>query len=242
MRTLKYFPAILLIFLFTVCRSQNINNVINTANNILNNNTNPLSNDEIIKGLKDALTVGTNNSTASASKLDGFNNNTAIKLLFPPEAKAMETKLRSIGMGAQCDKFIETLNRGAEEASKSAAPIFLDAVKQLSITDGLKILKGEDNAATMFLKNSTTSQLKVAFAPIVKAALDKVKITKYWNPLAKAYNKIPFVQKVNPDLNAYVTDKAIEGLFKLIADEEYKIRKDPAARINDILQKVFGGH
>lgn len=244
MKTLKFLPAILLIFFFTSIKSQNINNLINTATTAVNNNTNtnPLSNDDIVKGLKEALTVGTNNSTTTASKLDGFNKNTAIKILFPPEAKAMETKLRSIGMGAQCDKFIETLNRGAEEASKSAAPIFINAVKTLSISDGLKILKGENNAATQFLKNGTTSQLKTAFTPSVKKALEKVNITKYWTPLVKAYNKIPTVKKVNPDLNAYVTDKAIEGLFKLIADEEYKIRKDPAAQISDILKKVFGKH
>jgi len=152
----------------------------------------------------------------------------------------METKLRAIGMGAECDKFIETLNRGAEEASKSATSIFLDAITKLTISDGMKILKGADNAATQYLKDNTTGQLKTAFLPIVKTALSKVEITKYWNPLATAYNKIPLVTPVNPDLNSYVTTKAIDGLFKLIAGEEYKIRKDPAARINDILKKVFG--
>jgi hypothetical protein len=244
MKTIKFLPAALLILLFVTVKSQNINNIINTATNVVNNATNPnnLSNDEIIKGLKEALTVGTNNSTTSASKLDGFNKNTAIKVLFPPEAKEMETKLRALGMGKQCDKFIETLNRGAEEASKSAAPIFIDAVKTLTISDGLKILNGENNAATLFLKNGTTPQLTTAFLPIVKKSREKVNITKYWTPLTKAYNKIPGVKKVNPDLNAYVTEKAIGGLFVLIADEELKIRKDPAARISDILKKVFGGH
>jgi hypothetical protein len=143
-------------------------------------------------------------------------------------------------MGKQCDKFIETLNRGAEEASKSAAPIFIDAITKLSISEGLKLLNGGDNAATQFLKDKTTASLKVAFLPVVKKALAKVEITKYWNPLATSYNKLPLVKKVNPDLEGYVTDKAIAGLFKLIADEEYKIRKDPLARVSEILKKVFG--
>lgn len=199
-----------------------------------------LTNDEIVKGLKEALKTGVTNSVASSSKLDGFYKNAKIKILFPPEAKEMENTLRNLGMGSTCDKFIQTLNRGAEQAAKSATPIFVDAITKLTIADGLKILKGSDNAATQYLKDNTTTQLKAKFLPIVKAALSKVGVTKYWNPMAKKYNKIPLVTKVNPDLNAYVTGKAIDGLFKLIADEESKIRKDPAARVSDILKKVFG--
>jgi hypothetical protein len=172
--------------------------------------------------------------------VDGFFKNTSIKIPFPAEAENVETKLRALGMGTQCDKFVETLNRGAEEAAKSAAPIFLDAITKLTISDGMKILKGADNAATEYLKTNTTASLKTAFLPIVKTALTKVEVTKYWNPLATAYNKIPLVTPVNPDLDTYVTTKAIDGLFKLIAAEEYKIRKDPVARVNDILKKVFG--
>lgn len=238
MKTLFFFSLSILLFFFTEIKAQNLNNYIKTASGILHKSS--LSNDDIIKGLKEALNVGTNISVASASKTDGFFRNTAIKVLFPPEAKEMEKKLRSIGMGNQCDKFVETMNRGAEEASKSAANIFIDAITGLTISDGLNILNGPDNAATQYLKTNTTEKLKIAFTPIVKAALSKVKLTDYWNPLANSYNKIPFVKKQNPDLEAYVTDKTIEGLFLLIANEEYKIRKDPIARINDILKKVFG--
>jgi hypothetical protein len=227
-----------LLFASNLLFAQNINDLVNAAANIVNRSS--LTNDEIVKGLKEALKVGSDKSVSKASQVDGFLKNPSIKILFPPEAKAMETKLRSIGMGKQCDKFIETLNRGAEEASKSAVPIFVNAITQLSIGDGLKILNGSDNAATSYLKEQTTSQLKVAFTPVVKAALAKVKITNYWNPLATKYNKLPMVTKVNPNLEAYVTEKAIEGLFKLISEEEYKIRKDPGARVNDILKKVFG--
>lgn len=238
MKTTRLFLALAVMMSFTVCRSQNINTIVNDATNVVKGGT--LSNDDIANGLKEALKVGTNNSVASSSKVDGFYKNPKIKIPFPKEAESMESSLRSMGMSSQCDKFVETLNRGAEEAAKSAAPIFVDAITKLTISDGMKILKGPDNAATQYLQTNTTTQLKAVFLPIVKTALNKVEITKYWAPLVKKYDKIPFVTKVNPDLNNYVTTKAIEGLFKLIADEEYKIRKDPAARISDILKKVFG--
>lgn len=238
MKAIRFITVFALITGMVACKAQNINSVINAVNSTVNSGS--LSNADIVKGLKEALNVGTNNSVESASKLDGFYKNTKIKIPFPAEAKAMETKLRALGMGTECDKFVETLNRGAEEATKSAASIFLDAITNLTISDGLTILKGADNAATEYLKTNTTSKLKIAFLPIVKAALTKVEVTKYWTPLTTAYNKIPMVTKVNPDLDAYVTEKGINGLFKLIAEEEYKIRKDPSARISDILKKVFG--
>jgi hypothetical protein len=240
MKAIKSILVLFVVLNLLSCKAQNttIQNVFNTVSNTVNSGT--LTNDEIIQGLKEALKVGTNNSVTSASKVDGFYKNTTIKIPFPAEAAAMETKLRALGMGTDVDKFIETMNHGAEEASKSAATIFLSAITNLTISDGMTILKGADNAATQYLKDNTTASLKTSFKPIVKTALEKVEVTKYWNPLATAYNKIPFVTPVNPDLDTYVTEKAIEGLFKLIAAEEYKIRKDPAARVSDILKKVFG--
>jgi len=240
-------PIVALIAMsITTSTAQSIQNI---ANGILNgtsgSNTSgagksPLSNDEVVKGLKDALTVGTNNSTGIASKLDGYYKNPKLFIPFPNEAKDVKQKVDALGMKSQTDKFVMTLNRAAEEAAKSAAPIFISAVKGMTITDGFAVLKGGDNAATTYLQNKTTAQLKQQFTPIVKAALDKVQITKYWNPIIKKYNKIPMVKKQNPDLTAYVTDRAIAGLFVLLAEEELKIRKDPAARVTDILQKVFG--
>jgi len=199
-----------------------------------------LTNDQVISGLKDALTVGTNNSTAISSKLDGFYKNPKLFIPFPPEAKDVKNKVDALGMKTQTDKFVMTLNRAAEEAAKNAAPVFIAAVKGMSIGDGFTILKGADNAATQYLKDKTTAELNQKFTPIVKAAIDKVEVTKYWNPIITKYNKIPFVQKQNPDLTAYVTQKAMAGLFLLIAEEELKIRKDPAARVTDILKSVFG--
>ena len=184
--------------------------------------------------------MGTNNSTASASKADGFYKNPKITIPFPPEAQKVKDKVIELGMKSEVDKFEVNLNRAAEEASKTAAPIFINAITSMSVGDGFAILKGADNAATQYLKDKTTADLMLKFRPIVDEAINKVELTKSWNPIVTAYNRIPFVTKQNPDLADYVTKKGLEGLFTLIADEELKIRKDPVARVSDILKKVFG--
>lgn len=224
----------------------NLNKAVKDAkkgtNKVLNstNGSKSLSNEEIINGLKEALTIGTKNSTTSASKTDGFFRNPAIKIPFPKDAIRIKNTLEGLGMKQQVDQFVLTLNRAAEDAAKDAAPIFINAIKAMSIKDGLTILKGQDNAATSYLKDKTTAELHDKFKPVVMNSLQKVQITKYWNPLVTKYNKIPGIQKQNPNLEEYVTQRALEGLFKLIADEEFKIRKDPVARVSDILKKVFG--
>jgi hypothetical protein len=203
---------------------------------------NPLSSEEIGRGLKEALTVGVKNSSLQASSLDGYLGNQAIRLLFPPEARAAEQKLRAIGLGGECDKFITALNRGAEKAAEKAAPIFVDAITQMTITDALGILKGDTNAATLFLKRTSTQKLTEAFAPIIDDAIKSTSATKYYGDIANTYNKIPFTSsKINPDLKQYATEKAIDGIFMLVAQEESKIRKNPAARVTDLLKRVFGG-
>jgi hypothetical protein len=153
----------------------------------------------------------------------------------------MRTTLMKMGMKKQVDAFEKQMNRAAEDAAKKAAPIFMKAVTSMTIQDGLTILRGKDDEATQYLRKTTAAQLSKEFRPIISASLKKVEITKYWNPLFTTYNKVPFVKKVNPKLDEFVTNKAIEGLFLLIAEEETKIRKDPAARITEILKKVFGG-
>lgn len=153
--------------------------------------------------------------------------------------KKMEDKLRLVGMGAQVDSFEYALNKAAELASKEAAPIFLQAIKNMDVKDGLKILRGDDYAATRFLKNQTSDSLYGVFKPIVEKAIKEVKVTQYWNPLASRYNKIPLTTKVNPDLEDYTTNKAMEGLFKLLGLEEKKIRNNPVARVTGLLKKVF---
>jgi hypothetical protein len=199
-----------------------------------------LSNEEIVQGLKEALTQGISKGADLVSVVDGYNKNLEIKIPFPPDAKRVEDRIRQIGMGNDVDKFITTLNRGAEDAAKEAKPIFINAIKQMSFDDALSILKGNPDAATQFLKRTTSAELKNKFSPVVQKSLDKVEATKYYGSLVGTYNKIPFVNKANPDLNAYATDKAIEGLFTMIAKEEKNIRENPGARASDILKKVFG--
>lgn len=200
-----------------------------------------LSNDEIIAGLKEALSVGAQNSSSKLSSLDGFFANAAIKVLMPAEAKKVETTLRNAGMGQMVDDAILSMNRAAEEASKSAAPIFIDAIKQIGFQDALGILRGTDTAATSYLKGKTISPLTSAFKPVIDEALQKTGATKYWKTVFETYNKLPTTfKKINTDLSGYVTEKALSGLFYQVAIEEQQIRKNPAARVNDVLKKVFG--
>lgn len=200
-----------------------------------------LSNEDIVAGLKEALSVGARNSSDKLSNVDGFFANAAIKVLMPEEAKKVESTLRNIGLGNMVDKAILSMNRAAEEASKSAAPIFVDAIKSMSIQDAFGILKGSDSAATVYLKGKTTASLTNSFKPVIESALEKTNATRYWQDVFETYNKLPTTfNKVNTDLSGYVTDKALTGLFYQVALEEQKIRKDPAARVTDILRKVFG--
>jgi hypothetical protein len=199
-----------------------------------------LSSDDIAAGLKDALNHGIQKSTQQLSAVDGFFKDAAVKILLPPEAAKMEKTLRSAGFGPQVDKAILDLNRAAEDAAKSAAPIFLDAIKKMSLSDGINILRGPDTAATGYLRKSTTIQLTAAFLPVIKSSLDKVGATNSWKTVVDAYNKIPFHSKVNSDLPGYTTGKALDGVFYYVAVEEKSIRKDPAAQADDLLKKVFG--
>jgi hypothetical protein len=213
-----------------------------TAKTLMSSLSDPngaLSTDDIAAGLKQALTVGTQNSASKLSAVDGFFANAALKVLMPPEAQKVENTLRSIGMGSVVDKAVLAMNRAAEDAAKSAAPIFVDAIKQMTISDALSILQGGDFAATNYFKQKTTLALTNAFKPVISTSLDKVNATKYWADVFNLYNKFSS-NPVNTDLAAYVTGKAIDGIFYEVSLEEQKIRKDPAARVTDLLKKVFG--
>jgi Protein of unknown function (DUF4197) len=199
-----------------------------------------LSSDEVAAGLKEALTNGVSKGSDLVSQLDGYYKNPEIKIPFPPEVKQVETRLRQIGLGSEVDKFVESLNRGAEEAAKQAKPIFVTAVKEMTIQDAWSILKGNDDAATQYLSKTTTPQLTDKFKPVIRESLNKVNATKYYSDLVNTYNKIPLVTKVNPNLDDYATQKAIAGLFVMIAKEEKNIRRDPLARTSELLKKVFG--
>ena len=202
----------------------------------------PLSNDEVVNGLKEALRVGSERSVSLASVVDGFNTNAAIRIPFPQEAIKVKNTLLDLGMKKPVEDFEVTLNRAAEEAAKEAVPVFVDAITSMSISDGFTILKGGENAATNYLKEKTTAALLQRFRPKVEAATQKVALANYWKPLASAYNTTTVLtgnKAVDPDLNGYVTQKAVDGLFFLLANEEKKIRQDPLARTTDLLKKVF---
>ncbi|TKK66928.1 DUF4197 domain-containing protein [Ilyomonas limi] len=202
-------------------------------------NNGGLTTQQIVAGLKEALTVGTQNGTNQLSAVDGFFKNAAVKILMPPEAQKVVSTLQSVGLGSVVDKAVLSMNRAAEDAAKSATPIFVNAIKQMTITDALGILKGGNQAATNYFKNKTTRALTAAFSPIVNKALQQTDATKYWNDVFTVYNQFS-TNKVNTNLNAYVTSKAIDGIFYEVGQEEAKIRQDPAARVTDILKKVFG--
>jgi len=221
------------------CTSAQLNQAINDAGKAVNGNK-PLTTAEVGEGLKEALINGISKGSDLVSQLDGYFKNPEIKIPFPPDVKKVEDRLRQIGLGGEVDKFVMTLNRGAEDAAKEAKPIFIAAIKQMTIDDAWAILKGEPDAATQFLKRTTSAQLKEKFKPVVQASLDKVNATKYYSEIINRYNSIPLVQKVNPDLNDYATELAMQGLFTMIAKEELNIRQDPMARTTELLKRVFG--
>lgn len=199
-----------------------------------------LTEKDAIAGIREALVTGTKESVKIVSKINGYFANPEIKIPFPPEAKDIETKLRTIGLGSEVDKVISSINRAAEDAAKSAEPVFVSAITGMSVTDAINIVRGSNDAATRYLEKTTSPELKAKFSPIIKTSLDKVDATRLWADVIKQYNQIPFVKKQNPDLTAYVTDKAIAGLFVMVAKEEAKIRKDPASQATELLRKVFG--
>lgn len=205
----------------------------------LPNNNQKLTKAEIVDGLKEALSVGVNNSVIKLGAVDGFFKDSLLKILMPKEAVKVERKLRNLGMGKTVDNAIMSMNRAAEDATTGVKEIFVGAIKGLTIQDGLSLLKGSNTAATEYLRSKTMSQLTEKITPVVKNSLQKVDATKYWKDIFTNYNKIA-KEKVNPDLIAYVTQKTIDGIFIAIAGEEQKIRNNPVARVSDILKKVFG--
>lgn len=196
--------------------------------------------DEVVSALREALSRGADSAVKFAGVADGYLKNDRLFIPWPQDAKEMKIKLQSLGMQEKIQTFEMSVNRAAEDAAKSAAPIFINAIKAMSIQDGFNILNGNDTAATHYLRVNAYKQLAETFRPIVRNAIEKYQVTANWTPLMTMYNKIPFVKKQNPDLEAYVTDKAIAGLMVLIADQERKIRQDPMARTSELLKKVFG--
>lgn len=194
---------------------------------------------DIASGLKEALNNGITKQVTKLTATDGFYKNQMVKILLPEELQKVDTGLRRIGLGSLADEGIKAINRTAEDAVKTATPIFVDAIRGMSFTDAKTILLGNETAATSYLQSSTTTALYSKFSPVIKNSYAKVGADKIWANIIAKYNSIPLVKKVNPDLTDYTTNKAMEGVFKMIAVEEKEIRTNVRARSSDLLQKVF---
>lgn len=237
---MKKYPVLILLLIAVMVGSCGLTLPIPTGTGGGNTGPLPLTDAEILAGLRDAIQVGAQSAAKAANKTDAYYRNPKLYIPFPAEAQNVADKVRQLGFNSLVDNFVMTLNRGAEDAAGKAAPIFIDAVKKMGWNDVRAILKGNDNAATEFFKTHTRKPLYDAFYPVIKNSLDQVEATRYWTDITGTYNKIPLVKPVNTDLTAYATNKALDGLFILLADEEAKIRKDPVNRITDILKRVFG--
>lgn len=198
-----------------------------------------LSSLDISNGLKEALNKGIDKQVTKLTAVDGFYKNELVKILLPEELQKVDKMLRKMGMSSLADKGILMLNRAAEDAVKESTPIFVDAVKNMSFTDAKNILMGNDSAATTYLQTSTTTPLYAKFNPVIQSSFAKVGADKVWATIIKKYNSIPLVTKVNPDLTDYTTNKALEGVFKMIAVEEKNIRTNINSRTSTLLKKVF---
>ena len=198
-----------------------------------------LSQLDIANGLKEALDNGIDKQVSKLTATDGFFKNEAVKILLPEELQKVDKGLRDIGLSSLADEGLKVLNRAAEDAVKEATPIFVDAVKNMSFTDAKNILMGNNVAATTYLQSSTSTALYSKFNPVIKNSFAKVGADKVWSNIITKYNSIPLVKKVNPDLTDYTTNKAMEGVFKMIAVEEQSIRTNLGSRTSDLLKKVF---
>jgi hypothetical protein len=233
----KFYSLLLAVTLFVSVSAQSI---LQKAKNTISGNTQPTE-AEAGGGIKEALNKGISSAVSHLNKPDAFFKSEIYKVLFPPEAQKMEKTLRDMGMGKMADDAIEAINRGAEDAVGFAAPIFVDAIKQMTITDALKLVSGGKNSITEYFRSKTSAKLKEAFIPVINSSLEKTNATKYYGDAVTRYNKVPFVKKINPDLADHVADKTLFALFDRIGVEEANIRNNPAARTSELLKKVFGG-
>lgn len=237
----KLFLPLLLAVLTPSIANAQLKGLIDKAKSTVNNQagTGSLSTTDISAGLKEALNKGVTKQVTKLTAVDGFYKNEAVKILLPDELKKVDQALRKMGMANLADEGIKSLNRAAEDAVKEATPIFVNAITNMSFTDAKNILMGADNSATSYLQKTTTTPLYGKFNPVVKNSLSKVGADAVWATIIQKYNSLPLVSKVNPDLNDYVTNKALEGVFKMISVEEKEIRNNLSSRTSDLLKKVF---
>jgi len=194
----------------------------------------------LISGLKEALSIGTENAVKNVSQVDGYFTNQMIKILIPEKIQKVADILKKVGYQKQVDDFILSMNRAAEKAAPQATSFFIDAIKEMTFEDARKILGGGDTSATDFFKSKTSDKLYNAFKPIVSSSMGEVGVTRSYKEMMAQYESLPFISKESVDLDHYVTNKALDGLFYMVGQEEKKIRTDPAARVTDLLKTVFG--
>lgn len=237
----KLFFSLMIMALAPITANAQLNDLINKAKSTVESKTGKgsLSNADIGSGLKAALKEGVTKQVTKLTAEDGFYKNEAVKILLPEELQKVDKKLRQLGMSKMADEGIKVLNRAAEDAVKEATPIFVNAITSMTITDAKKILMGKDDSATAYLQTSTTKPLYAKFSPVVKTSLSNVGADVVWEGIITKYNSLPLVTKVNPDLTDYVTNKAMDGVFKMISLEEKNIRTDLSSRTSDLLKKVF---
>jgi hypothetical protein len=225
---------ILIITIFTLSGCAEMQQVLDEVAN-----SNILTQEQIGQGLKEALTNGIVNQVTTLAIKDGFFKNEMVKILYPQELQKVDKTLRDIGLDALADEGLKMLNRAAEDAVSEAIPIFKEAIMNMTFADAKNILMGDKDAATQYLQRTTTEALRAKFQPIIQNSFQKVGADKVWNDIITKYNKIPLVNKVNPDLTGYVTDESLKSVYKMVAVEENKIRTDIGSRSTDLLKKVF---
>lgn len=237
-KIMKFFTlsgTVFLLLLFISCSSADINRLLQSAGGQA-----PLTQTEVSQGLKEALIQGISKGADQASQMDGFFKNDLIRILLPEDARRVESTLRQVGLGAEVDRALLAINRGAERAAQEAKPIFIQAIRQMTIQDAFQLLRGEEDAATQYLRRTTENQLIELFQPRIQESLNEVGATRFYGDIANTYNSLPLVNRqIDPNLNAYVTERAIDGLFQLIAIEEKNIRENPLERTSALMRRVF---
>jgi len=227
-------PVYILLLGLTACAGADIGGILRGAGEAT------LTERDVANGLKEALVQGITNGSEKAAAEDGFFRNERIRIPLPEDLRRVESTMRQLGLGSEVDRVILTINRGAENAAREALPIFVTAIRQLTVEDAWSILRGEQDAATTYLRRTTSNELTTLFMPRIQESLQQVGATKHYSDLVRAYNAFPTTtRKIDPDLNQYVTDMALDGLFTLVAEEEKNIRENPLQRTSALMRRVF---
>lgn len=238
---MKRFAPLLLPFLFLLLTAQCSSGGF--LDDLLKEAARPRQNekDTFAAGLKEALDIGTRNAVAAVAREDGYFGDARIRIPLPEKLEDAGKILRKVGMGDRVDEFILSMNRAAEKAAPRAGDIFMDAIRDMTVVDAYGIVRGDETAATDYFRQRTWDDLYALFRPVVTRSMAQSGVVQSYRRMMERYNALPLVKPVDVDIEGYVTDEALRGLFFMVAEEEKKIRRDPAARVTELLRKVFGG-